>query len=71
MTYSNIKTQRYLYKELSASDDVVITEINVKMGKTKVLSDIEREMIVGVSRAKIFSARISKTTTLLGLSRVF
>lgn len=46
-------------------NDVVITECNVKIEKTKYLSDLELGMIFGIRRPV---ANISKMTTVSGLS---
>lgn len=54
-----------MYKKLSVSDDVLITEVNIKMDKTKDLSDFDRGRIVGERRT---GASISEATTLLGFS---
>ncbi|GBN19330.1 hypothetical protein AVEN_59629-1 [Araneus ventricosus] len=62
---SEVTTQSSLYKERSASDDVVIKKVNVKMGESKDLSDFEQRMIVC---ARIAGTSIPETMTLLGIS---
>ncbi len=44
---SDVTLQNYSHTEHSPSDDVVITKVNVKMGKVEDLSDFGREKIVG------------------------
>lgn len=47
---NDVTTQRYLYKELSTSYDVVSTEVTVNMDKTKDLNNFERDIIVGARK---------------------
>ncbi|GFR00857.1 hypothetical protein TNCT_102981 [Trichonephila clavata] len=58
--------QIYLYKEHSALGDVIIKEVNVKMGKTKLKSDAERGMFVHARRT---DDNNPETMILIGKSR--